>query len=113
MDINSVQGSAAYANTLNTTPPVESAQTREQNIEASQTRLDEQANRAAQQAFEVNITQEARNRLAQETEETRVENPEPNRETTDRAPAPEPVREPPAQTTPPAQETTPLVNIVA
>lgn len=113
MDINSVQGSAASTNTLSTTPPVENVQTHEQNLEASQTRLDEQANRDAQQAFEVNITQEARNRLAQETEEPRVENPEPTTETTARAPVPEPVREPPAQTTPPTQEPAQLVNIVA
>jgi hypothetical protein len=111
MDINSLQGSAAYANTLNATPPVENTQTREQNLAASTARLDEQTTRAAQQAFEVNITQEARDRLARETEENPVEEPAPAAEPAAvAAPEPSPA---PAEETAPVRNTTPLVNIVA
>ncbi len=120
MDINSVQGPAAYANTLNTTPPVENTQTRDQNVEASGATLDSQTRQAAQQAFEVNITPEARDRLAQETQarepaeqieplETAETAPQEPPQPVENRPVEDQARENPA----PAQGPDTLVNIVA
>jgi len=63
MEINNLQGAKAYTNTPGTTPPV-----RNQNSEASITDLNLENTNTAQQAFQVNITQEAQDKLAdQET----------------------------------------------
>ncbi|MBU1340738.1 MAG: hypothetical protein KKE44_24305 [Proteobacteria bacterium] len=64
MEINSLQGAAAYANVPNATPPVDNTRLREQNVEASRTDLNTENTQAAQQAFEVTLTREAQDRLA-------------------------------------------------
>ncbi len=93
MIINSVQGANAYTNVQNTTPPVDTAQLRDQNLEASRTELNQESTTAAQQAFEVTITQEAQQKLsaennedsaqvaAQQLEDQNNPNPEPAHET--------------------------------
>jgi hypothetical protein len=94
MDINSIQGANAYANTR---PVAESNVVQEQNQEAAQTDLNQESTRAVQEAFEVNITQEAREAAAGETEETQL---------------PEPAQAAAAEQTP-AQQPSQIVNIVA
>ncbi len=96
MDINSIQGANAYAATR---PVAESNVVQEQNQEAAQTDLNQESTRAVQEAFEVNITQEAREQQAaasEETEETRPERAQVAAE---------------SQT--PAQQPSQIVNIVA
>jgi len=73
MDINSLQGANAYTNVSNATPPVDNTLLRDQNLEASQADLSTENTRAAQSAFEVDITQEAQNRLAAQSNEEPVE----------------------------------------
>ncbi len=68
MNINSVQGANAYTNIQNTTPPVDSAKLREQNLEVSRTEQNKENTTAAQQAFEVTITQEAQQLSAKNNE---------------------------------------------
>ncbi len=68
MEINNLSGAAAYTNTLTGTPPVEDTQLRDQNIEAARTEIDSQAAGTVQEAFEVTLTQEAQNRLAEDAE---------------------------------------------
>lgn len=69
MDINSLNGVNAYSNIPGSTPPVDNTQLREQNREAARLALESQ--NQAKQAFEVSITQEAREKLAaQSTENT-------------------------------------------
>jgi hypothetical protein len=69
MAINSVQGANAYTNVLNTTPQVENTQPRDLNPEASKTELNNENANTAQQAVEVTITQEARQRLSEQNNE--------------------------------------------
>ncbi len=70
MEITNSQGSAAYANAPGTTPPVDNTLLQDQNRKASQADLNTDSTAAAQKAFEVNISPEARNRLSvQGTEE--------------------------------------------
>lgn len=68
MEINSLQGSTAYSNAVNSTKPVENTQLADQNIEASKTSLEPENTRPAQDAFKVSITQEARDQLVKETQ---------------------------------------------
>lgn len=69
MDINSLNGANAYSNIPASTPQVDNTQLREQNREAARSALESQ--NQAKQAFEVSITQEAREKLAaQSTENT-------------------------------------------
>ena len=81
MAINSVQGASAYTNAINSAPPVDETTTRNQNIEASRTELDTQSSAVAQQAFEVNITQEAQDRLAREESQQRAQEAQQARDT--------------------------------
>ncbi|NOX35509.1 MAG: hypothetical protein GXP56_17565 [Deltaproteobacteria bacterium] len=100
MDINSLQGASAYANTPNTTFPVNNT-LQDQNLEASKTDLNTQSTNAAQKAFEVSITREAQDRLATETSEKPAET---------QASAPENQTE---QNIASAQKQSQIVNIVA
>lgn len=115
MEINSLQGPAAYINASAPVSPVDNTVTREQNTQASNSTLDAQTTQAAQQAFEVSITQEARDRQAREEQTAAVANEPAPVETAPETPA-QPVENPPE--TPPAssQNQEPgnrLVNIVA
>ncbi len=90
MDINSIQGANAYANST-PRPVVESNVVQEQNQEAAQADLNQASTRAVQEAFEVNITEEAREQQAAAggTEET--QRPEPAQATqADQGPAQQP-----------------------
>ncbi|WDP85398.1 MAG: hypothetical protein HUN05_09865 [Desulfobacter sp.] len=75
MDVTSIQGPNPYANNR---PAAEDSLV-QQNREALKTDLNPQNVQAANQAFQVNITQEARNQQAQETQ--------PMPETPDQPPA--------------------------
>ncbi len=100
MEINSSNGINAYANVPHTTPSTDNSQLRQENTEASRSDIDPQS--SATQAFEVSITQEAQDRLAAEnTQET---------EQAQAAAQPEDNTNEPAA---PAQNTSPVVNIVA
>nr|NJM03928.1 hypothetical protein [Desulfobacula sp.] len=66
MDINSLKGASAYTDTRNTTPPVDQTQLQNQNPEASKTVQAKENANAAQKAFEVSLTEEARERMASE-----------------------------------------------
>lgn len=70
MDINSTNGINAYANVPNTASRIDSSKLREDNVEATGSELETQNN--TPQAFEVNITQEAQDRMA----EDRTQEPE-------------------------------------
>ena len=70
MEINNLNASSAYTNASTANPPVHNTQLREQNIEASNAQLDRSTANAAQQAFEVTITQEAQNLQAQNAQQT-------------------------------------------
>lgn len=116
MAINSIQGPAAYANTLNTTPPVENTQLRGQNTQDTPAPAGEQSQGPAQNAFEVNITQEARDLLAGQNQQATAPvtlaaegTPEP----ASPPPPPEPPAEPPPEASASPQDTTPVVDIVA
>ena len=69
MEINSLQGAAAYSNASSATSPVNTSHLRDQNIEASRTELDAQNTRAVKEAFEVTLSQEAQNLQAETTTE--------------------------------------------
>jgi hypothetical protein len=100
MDINSIQGANAYSAVPNTAPPIDNSQLRDQNLEGSRTGLNSD-NTAAQQAFEVNITEEAQQRLASE-----------NSEETQQA-AQLPAEQSDTQNSAQPYETSQIVNIVA
>lgn len=97
MNITNINGANAYANAPQLTPPVDNTQLKEQNIQASRSDLETQD--TATGAFELSITQEARDRAA--TENTDQQN------TTQTPP------EDTAQTVVPAQDASQIVNIVA
>ncbi len=118
MDINSLQGSAAYANSP--TPPVDNTATREQNLEAANTKLNTEKTSAAQEAFEVTISQDALEKTNKEKTDQKNFAPEQlAAKTAEQTPAPvEPNQT--AQTQPPndqaipaEQDASPIVNIVA
>ena len=99
MNINGISGGNPYANLQQTAPlPRKEELIAQQNKEAAQTDLDQQSVDLAKEAFQVDITQEAREILA--TEET------------DQEP-----REAPANGQPPprenSQEAARVVNIIA
>ncbi len=107
MNINGVQGANAYTNVQNTTPPVDKL--REQNLEASRTELNNENTAAAQQAFEVTITQEAQQLSAKSNEAA----PEVATQQ-----AVQPIEDQPTENqansdTEPVHETSQIVNIVA
>lgn len=72
MEINSLQGSAAYTNAASA-PPVDNTQLKEQNIEASRTELDSQSAAAVQDAYQVTLTREAQDLQNQEANEQQVQ----------------------------------------
>ncbi|MFH2093557.1 MAG: hypothetical protein ABIJ31_14450 [Pseudomonadota bacterium] len=61
MEINNLQGAAAYTNTSSASLPVNNTNVQDQNIQASRTELDTQNARAVQEAFKVSFSQEAQN----------------------------------------------------
>lgn len=74
MEINSTFGTNPYSTLPGTTPPVENDQLSEQNLEASQTSIDDQAASVVRDAFEVNLSQEAQQLSASlETTPTQTE----------------------------------------
>jgi len=66
MDISSLRGVSAYTNTQ-TTLPVDQKTIQNQNLEAPKIELTKENANAAQKAFEVTITEEAKARMASET----------------------------------------------
>jgi hypothetical protein len=107
MEINSLQGAAAYINASSANSPVDNTQVRDQNIEASRTDLDTRSTTTAQEAFEVTITQEARNLQAEAATEqtTAVAPPE--------GPPAQPAETPSNNTVVQASQASQIVNIVA
>ncbi len=106
MEINNAQGSAAYKNSPVPVPPVENTVAPEQHSGPLKTPPDTQAAQTAQQAFEVTITEEARDLFAKETQD-----PEPA--STAPQSMPETVENRPEKNIPPDQGTTNTpVNIV-
>ncbi len=100
MDINSLQGTTAYTNTPGTTRRIDNAELREQNVKAAKTDLKTEDANAAQKAFEVSITEKARERQAseeaKEAREAKAEAEMQNNRNTEQA-----------------HETSQIVNIVA
>jgi len=66
MDISNINGSNAYAANNSTKPPVDSTLLENQNQKAAGTDPNQETTRAVQQAFEVDITQEAQDKMAME-----------------------------------------------
>lgn len=100
MEMNNMQGVNAYTNPPGTTPQVDSTQLRAQNSAASKSDLNTENTNAAQQAFEVSITEDAKRLAAEAAEEsaqTQTTTPE------DQA----------AQNIVPAQVKSQIMNIVA
>ncbi len=100
MDISNINGSNAYTENKSATPPVDNSLLENQNREAAKADLNQETSRAAQQAFEVNITQEAQDLLAAEA------TPPAAQAASDKKPEPD---QSPAAT----QEARQIVNIVA
>ena len=100
MDINNINGSNAYAATKSATPPIDNSLLENQNREAAEADLNQETSRAAQQAFKVDITQEAQDLAAEATP--------PPAQATGAEKAPEPDQSPAA-----TQEARQIVNIVA
>lgn len=105
MDINSVQGLSAYTNTK---PLAEGSLVQNQNQEAAQTNLNQESARAAQEAFEVNLSREGLAQQAAAAEEPSA--PEQPPAETDEAPLPEPVQ---AAADNSDRQPSQIVNIVA
>jgi|JFJP01.1.fsa_nt_gi hypothetical protein len=101
MDISSLRGVSAYTNTQ-TTPPVDQTMLQNQNLEASKTELTKENTNAPQKAFEVTITEEAKARMASET----------NPATSEKQSAP-PSSDQGTQNVAKASEKSQIVNIVA
>jgi len=72
MDINSLKGISAYTDTRNTTPPVDQAQLQTQTLEASKAAQAKENTNAAQKAFEVSLTEEARDRMASQASQEKL-----------------------------------------
>jgi len=64
MEISNIQGLNAYTAKNSATSPVDNTMLQNQNREAAQTNLNQENIQAVQQAFEVNITREARDLMA-------------------------------------------------
>ncbi len=109
MEINSSQAANAYTTAPNTTPAVDNANLKVQSTEPVQTDLNTENENTAQKPFEVNITQEARDRLAAEATQEQVE-VQTDALAEEQIPQPEPRTEEAPAT---AQETSQIVNIVA
>ena len=101
MDINSLQGATAYTNVPNTTPQVDKTVLPSQKPEASTADPNTENTTNGLNAFEVNITQEAQDRLAAETnkDQTNIQTTIPGDQDN--------------LNTKPAHETNRIVNIVA
>ncbi len=69
MNINSLQGQAAYNNTA-APQAVDNAQLRNQNLEAARTELNEKDTQATRDAFEVNLSREALETRSAQNRET-------------------------------------------
>lgn len=92
MDITNIDASNAYAAKESAKPPIDSTLLKNQNQEVSESNLNQESTR--QNAFEVNITQEAQDRLAAQP------TPPPAPEASDQSPVA-------------AQKAAQIVNIVA
>jgi hypothetical protein len=101
MDISNINASTAYTANESAKPPVDSTQLKTQ--EATPTETDPSQTTARQQAFEVNITQEAQDLMAEESAQTSMEAPMPDKTSGDGSDQ--------SQST--AQEARQIVNIVA
>ncbi|SDU04933.1 hypothetical protein [Desulfobacula phenolica] len=104
MNINSLQGSAAYTNTLNAAPPVDNTKPEDQNTELDGTNPNKKETGASSKAFEVSITQEAQKKMATETIPA---------DTTQAQTAPQPLENKQGQNMAQAYERSRIVNIVA
>lgn len=109
MPIGNIQGYNPYTtqNTTQTDPSTLGSQNRE----AARTELNEESTRVVQQAFEVEITTEARERQAAE-EVVAVETEETTAETVEETPPP-PAPEAPQAPQQAAPEASQIINIVA
>lgn len=111
MEINNLQGVNAYTNSPDSTQSTDTALHRRQNLEAARTDLNTANTDAAKQAFEVNITEEARERLAArkaqdaELERTEEAHLRENQAVENDAPS--------SQSIVPTHESSQIVNIVA
>ena len=77
MDINSLNGSMAYTNIPNASPPVDNTLVQEQNTEASSIDRNTETSPGASKAFEVTLSREARDRQAAEPASTPTSTPQP------------------------------------
>lgn len=77
MDINSLNGSSAYTNIPNGSPPVENTRLQEQNTEASITDRNAETSTGAPKAFEVTLSPEALDRQAAESAAAPTSTPQP------------------------------------
>ncbi len=73
MEINNLQGKSAYTNTSNGALPVDNNLLRDQSLETSRADVNTEDTRAAQSAFEVDITQQAKDIQAAQSNEKPVE----------------------------------------
>ncbi len=102
MDINSLKGASAYMNPLTPTGPVDQTMLQNQTSEASKADPAKENAGAAQTAFQVTITNEARERMTSEAKP----------ETSERQSTPPPSSQG-SQGVAKAYETSQIVNIVA
>ena len=77
MDINSLNGSTAYTNIPNGSPPVDNTRLPEQNAEASSINRNTETSQGTPKAFEVTLSPEARDRLAAEAATAPTSTPQP------------------------------------
>ena len=70
MEMNNMQGINAYTNPPATTPQVDNTQLRDPNRAASNSDLNMENTNAAQKAFEVSITEDAKRLAAQASEKS-------------------------------------------
>ena len=112
MDISNVQGFNAYTANKPATPPVDNALLQNQNREAAQTDLTQENIQAAQQAFEVDITREARDLMAAEGEASAQTTPQEQNPMQVQNPAQDPNLTP-AQRLAQEEKTRQAVDIVA
>jgi hypothetical protein len=101
MDISNINASTAYTANESAKSPVDNTQLKTQETKPPETDPSQETMR--QQAFEVNITQEAQDRLAAEAAQSAMETPMPDKTSGDGSDQ--------SQST--AQEARQIVNIVA
>lgn len=104
MDINSIKGALAYAATSVTTPQTDQAQSRNQNNDPLNSAQSKENVSPSQKAYELNITEEAREKSRLETKP---------RDTQMTGETSEPMETQEAQSVSKAYETSQIVNIVA